>query len=256
MKLKQLVRMVCVLSGMLLLLPENSSAQVVNIENKRIYDDTAGWSGSVSGTFSAMQTRDLLLGFNFKPLVQYKTRKHYYLLIGDMTYSKGEEVYANSAMAHFRYAYRLRNSAWKWESYAQVQYNELLNQRLRALAGTGLRWKFYDNKTAKYFFGSSVFYEYEEVRPDDQINQGLRWSNYLSWLMNKEHFSFSAATYYQPLFANFKDFRISGQYTLLFKFVKRTDFKFEVTAFYDSYPAENVRNFVFNATFGVQLRLG
>jgi len=256
MKLSRLFKIVFLLSAMLLMGTTDSAAQVVNIENKRIYDDTSGWSGSVSGTFSAMQTRDLLVGFNFKPLVQYKTRKHYYLLLGDATYSKGEEVYANSAMTHFRYAYRLKNSAWKWESYAQVQYNELLNQRLRALAGTGLRWKFFDNKKAKYFFGSSFFYEYEEVRPNDQVQQGVRWSNYLSWLISREHFNFSAATYYQPLLANFRDFRISGQYTLLFKFLKRTDFKFELTAFYDSYPAESVRNFVFNATFGVHIRLG
>lgn len=49
----------------------------------------------------------------------------------------------------------INNSAWKWESYAQIQYNQLLNQRLRALGGTGLRWKFIDTNNVRFFAGSS-----------------------------------------------------------------------------------------------------
>jgi hypothetical protein len=45
------------------------AAQVVNIENKRIYDDTLGWSGTVDASFSAQQTRDLLFSLNFRTLV-------------------------------------------------------------------------------------------------------------------------------------------------------------------------------------------
>src|SRR5574343_603890 len=84
-------------------------SQVVNIENKRIYDDTAGWSGALDAGFSAVQNKDLLLNANFRPRVQYKTPKHYYLFLTDWYYSKGaDRVYANTGMAHFRYAYRLQ----------------------------------------------------------------------------------------------------------------------------------------------------
>lgn len=233
-----------------------ASAQVVNIENKRIYDDTAGWSGSLEGSFSAQQTRDLLYTLNFKTLVQYKTRKHYFLLLNDLSYSAGDVVYANSGMSHFRYAYRIKNGPWKWESYAQVQYNQLLLQKLRTLAGTGLRWKFYDKNNVRFFAGSSFFYEYEEIQPHIEFNNAVRWSNYLSWFINKPTYAFTAATYFQPNVQNFKDFRLSGQYTFLFKLRKKVDFKVEFTNFYDSRPPLTVRNFVFSSTFGFVVRLG
>lgn len=236
---------------------QQALGQVVNIENKRIYDDTSGWSGTVEASFSAQQTKDLLYAINFKHLVQYKTRKHYYLVMSDLRYSGGNIVYANSGMAHARYAYRLNNGPWKWESYSQVQYNQLLLQKLRTLVGSGLRWKFYDKKESKFFAGSSVFFEYEEIQeePNDVFNRTFRWSNYLSWFINRPNYAFTAATYYQPSLTDFNDYRISGQYTYLFKFKKRVDFKFELTGFYDSKPPRNVRDFTFSSTFGIVLRL-
>lgn len=231
-------------------------AQVVNIENKRIYDDTSGWSGTVDGSFSAQQTRDLLFSLNFRTLAQYKTRKHFYLLLNDFGYSAGDVVYSNRAMSHFRYAYRIKNGPWKWESYFQVQYNQLLLQKSRTLVGTGLRWKFSDTKTSKFFAGTSFFYEYEEIQTHTEFNNAVRWSNYLSWFINKPTYSFTAATYFQPNVIDIADWRFSGQYTFLFKLNKKIDFKVEFTNFYDSKPPQTVRKWVFSSTFGFVLRLG
>ena len=36
------------------------NAQIVNIENKRIYDDSSGISGSIAANFSAIRNQDLL----------------------------------------------------------------------------------------------------------------------------------------------------------------------------------------------------
>lgn len=235
-----------------------AEAQVVNIENKRIYDDTAGWSGSLDGGFSAVQNNQLLYTLNFRPKIQYKTRKHYYLLLSDLVYTKGKEnVYANSGMSHFRYAYRLFNSPWKWESYTQVQYNQLLDQKVRALAGTGIRWKFIDTNNVRFFAGTSTFFEYEELQKSAQINRGVRWSNYLSWFITtKSGISFTAATYFQPMWSNFKDFRIAGQYSLGFHLLKRVDLRMEYNLFYDTYPPPNVRSLVFSTSAGFHIKLG
>lgn len=233
-----------------------SFTQVVNIENKRIYDDTSGWSGVVDASFSAQQTRDLLLSLNFRTLAQYKTRKHFFLLLNDFGYSKGDVVYANRGMSHFRYAYRIKNSPWKWESYLQIQYNQLLLQRDRSLAGTGLRWKIYDNKQIRFFAGSSFFFEYEEIQPYTEFNRDVRWSNYISWFINKPTYAFTAVTYYQANILNFKDYRLSGQYTFLFKLKKNLDFKFEFSNNFDSKPPQTVRKWIFSSTFGIVLKLG
>lgn len=243
----------------------DSFSQVVNIENRRIYDDTSGFSGAVDAAFSAVQNKNLLLSGSFRPRVQYKSKKHYYLFLTDWVYTKGSnQVYANSGMIHFRYAYRLKSfkdslkkSPWKWESYAQIQYNQLLDQRLRALGGTGLRVKFYDKKGYRFFAGSSAFYEYEDIRTSGIINDGIRWSNYLSWFIDpKTNFTFSAATYFQPLITDFSDFRFMGQYALTFHLFKRVDFRVEFTNFYDSKPPEGIRNWVFNSSLGIRIRLG
>ncbi len=231
-------------------------AQVVNIENKRIYDDTSGWSGTVDASFSAQQTRDLLFSLNFRTLAQYKTRKHFFLLLNDFGYSKGDVVYANRGMSHFRYAYRIKNGPWKWESYFQIQYNQLLLQRNRSLAGTGLRWKIYDNNQIRFFTGSSFFFEYEEIQPYTEFNHGVRWSNYLSWFINKPTYAFTAVTYYQANVQDFKDYRLSGQYTFLFKLKKNLDFKFEFSNNFDSKPPQTVRKWIFSSTFGIVLKLG
>ena len=243
---------------LLLILPLITHSQVVNIENKRIYDDTAGWSGALDGGFSAVQNDKLFYSYGFRPRVQYKTRKHYYLLLCDLSYTRGEgQTYANSGMSHFRYAYRLFNSPWKWESYAQVQYNQLLNQKVRALTGTGLRWKFLDKNGVRFFAGTSTFYEYEELQTDDVINRGFRWSNYLSWFIDtKKGWAFTAATYVQPLWSNFKDYRVLGQYTISFHVLKRVDLRMEYNFFYDSRPPVNIRKMVFSSSAGFHIKLG
>ncbi len=241
-----------------------SYGQIVNIENRRIYDDTAGWSGAFDAGFSFIQNKSSLVNASFRPRVQYKTMKHYYLFLTDWNYSKGNnQVFSNGGMIHFRYAYRLglkkstKKSPWKWETFTQIQYNQLLDQRVRTLIGTGLRLKVLDKKGYRVFAGSSTFYEYEEILSSSLINRDYRWSNYLSWYINpKTNFSFTAVNYYQPLWNNFKDFRYMGQYSIYFSLIKRLDFRFEINSIYDSNPPINVNNWIMSSSFGVRVKLG
>ncbi|MGV3630626.1 MAG: DUF481 domain-containing protein [Bacteroidota bacterium] len=229
-----------VLSFCFLLSVQFVSGQIVNIENKRIYEDTSGWSGAIDATFSFLRNKDFLYNLNAKSRVQYKTRKHYVFLLSDFFYSGGEKVYANYGMGHLRYAYRIKNSGWKWESYTQVQYNQLLNQKLRALAGTGIRWKITGKPKFRSFIGTSVFFEYEEIQPNNEFHRDFRSSSYFSWFMDFKHFSCSGTTYYQPLLHEIRDYRFSGQYAFNTQIVKNLRFKTELNVFYDSRPPEGV----------------
>jgi hypothetical protein len=232
--------------------------QIVNIESRRIYEDTSGWSGSLDGNFSVTQNGDMLFSTGLRPRVQYKTRKNYFFLLSDVMYTASKaNTYSNQGMSHFRYARRIKNGPWKWESFTQVQYNQLLNQRIRFLVGTGLRWKFIDTNQIRFFAGSSTFYEYEELTVDGVINQNFRWSNYLSWFIyTKTGFSFTGITYYQPRWDKFNDYRFSGQYSVSQAINKRLDLRIEASIFYDAAPPTNVRSTVFNSTAGFRLRLG
>lgn len=234
-----------------------ASSQVVNIENKRIYDDTSGASGSIDASFSAMKTKDLLVNIFFRPRIQYKTIKHYYLIITDLMYSRGgDRVYSNSGLVHFQYAYRLKGPL-KWENYFQTQYNHLLNQQSKIIIGSGLRLKCYDSKGYKFFTGISAFIEREELINSQIIQNDARLSNYISWYFDpKKHYFFSGVLYLQPSFQDFSDLRIMGQYSLNFHFTKRTDFKVEFTHFYDSRPSLGVVKSTFNSSFGIRMKLG
>ncbi len=254
-------KLIVVLS-LLLFLQNASWSQVVNIENRRIYDDTSGISGSISASFSAMRNKDLLISSTIRPLIQYKTPKHYYLLLGDWSYSKSSNnTYSNAGMLHFRYAYRIgflqkkQKNPWKWESYTQVQYNQLLRQKMRALLGTGLRWKMVDNKIVRVFIGTSVFYEHE-ILLNDAVNKNFRSSTYLSWFFNwKGKWSFSGTNYFQPRLDLFNDNRFMGQYAITYKLRKNIGLRWDANVFYDSRPADNVINTVYNTTFGIQIGL-
>jgi hypothetical protein len=248
----------------LLLVFSNSFSQIVNIENRRIYDDTAGWSGAFDAGFSLIQNKFTLVNASIRPRVQYKTTNHYYLFLTDWNYAKGNnQVFSNGGMIHFRYAYRLnwkkstQKSPWKWESFTQIQYNQLLDQRVRKLVGTGLRLKVVDKKGCRIFAGTSTFFEYEEIQSSKLINRDYRSSNYLSWYINpKPTFSFTAVNYFQPLWQDFKDFRYMGQYTIYFSVIKRLDFRFEINTIYDSNPPVNIDNWIMSSNFGVRLKLG
>lgn len=230
--------------------------QIVNIENRRNFDDTSGWYGNLDASFSFVQNQNFLYQLNYRGKIQYKNKKHYFLFLQDFVYSGGKTVYSNSGMGHFRYAYRIGQSSWKWESYAQSQYNRVLQQRIRSLLGTGIRWKFLDKNKSTAFVGSSVFFEYEELQPFVVYNSGLRWSSYLSWFLKYKELYFSGTTYFQPLLADFNDFRFAGQYALyspLHKFVKlKTEFNY----FYDSRPPVGVRTTVFSLLLGVSVEFG
>jgi len=251
-----------ILVGLVCFILFSVNSQIVNIENKRIYDDSSGISGSISANFSAIRNQDLLLNAGFKPLVQYKTPLHYFLLYSDWNYSKGaNNTFSNAGMIHFRYAYRLniidrnhKKSPWKLESFTQVQYNQLLRQKLRALGGGGIRWKIFDIKGNRSFLGSSLFYEYEELLTSEVIKQ-VRWSNYWSWFINVNNITFTGVNYYQPSINDLNDTRFMGQYTIGYRLKRNISLRADFMIFYDSRPAQNVKNTVFNSSFGLQIGL-
>ncbi|MEN9304162.1 MAG: hypothetical protein RL264_2591 [Bacteroidota bacterium] len=257
------------LSFLLFLLGLNLSAysQVVNIENSRIYDDTAGISGRIFGSFSAINNKDLLISTAIRPLIQYKTKMHYYLLIGDWTLSKsfantGNSTYSNAGMIHFRYAYRLKflapkspKSPWKWESYTQIQYNQLLRQKMRYLFGTGLRLKVYEKGNTRSFAGLSAFYEREEFLDNSYLTD-VRLSAYWSWFLNLNNkWILTGTNYYQPRIDDFNDTRFMGQYNLQYRWKSNISFRLDGNIFYNSRPAPTVRTTIYNATLGVQIGL-
>lgn len=273
-------------------------SQVVNIENRRLGDGTYGFSGAMNLNFAAQKQKDVLLTFGFRPMIQYKFNskkycqttqidsitvdstdkkhvikrpsnyKHLIFLMNDLTYTGAKGVtYANFGMMHLRYAYRIKESAWEWESYTQIQYNQLLLQKLRYLLGTGLRVRIFDVKTKnktydkqqiRMFGGTSLFYEYEEIKYTNRpigYDNALRWSSYVSTYLNFKHFELTSTTYMQPNILNFKDVKFSGEYSVLLRVTEPFSVRFTFNHYLDTKPPETVQRGTFYFGVGFTYKL-
>lgn len=272
----------------------NVYSQVVNIENRRVNDGTYGFSGALNLSLSAQKQKDPLYTFQFKPIIQYKfggksdfkyqkdaikdslnqvarkpdRNKHMLLLINDLQYTGAKgKTYANFGLMHLRYAYRIKNSGWKWESYGQIQYNQLLLQKIRTIFGTGVRAKLldlkakeggYENRAIRLFLGTSFFYEYEEIRYNDRPMEYLnavRWSTYLSSYFNFKFVEFSFTFYIQPNVEVFKDYRVLGDYSVLFRINEPFSIRIAYNHFYDSRPPVTVTSSIYNFSLGFVYKL-
>jgi len=133
-----------------------SYSQVVNIESQRIHTDTTGFDGSVEAGFSINQNNTLLVSATAGSHVQYKTKKDLFMLIGNWRFTNGgNQRFVNDGMLHFRYNHKF-NKWLRVEAFTQVQYNELLDLRLRYLVGMGPRFKIVDEKKNEHVHRYSV----------------------------------------------------------------------------------------------------
>lgn len=234
----------------LVILP--AGAQIVNIESKRLNNDTTGFDGQLEASVDLSQNNTFLFSANTKAQVQYKWKKDLILVLGDWRFSTGEGVrFMNDGMGHLRYNHKFLK--WlRWEVFTQVQYNELLNVKLRFLAGTGPRFKLTPWEKYKLYAGTLYMFEYENVAVDDTLHLDHRMSAYLSWNLDPTgSFSFTGTTYYQPLFKDWADFRLAGMYSLRFKIIKRLMFKVDFNFLYDTRPPSNVSPVVYGMKTGV-----
>src|SRR5688572_3893659 len=126
---------------LIVLFPIRILSQIVNIESQRIHSDTTGWDGTLEAGFSVNQNNSLLVSATTNAHVQYKTKKDVYMVLGNWRFTNGgTSRFVNDGMGHFRYNHKFTN--WlRLEAFTQLQYNELLNLRLRYLVGMGPRFK-------------------------------------------------------------------------------------------------------------------
>ena len=233
-----------------------SFSQIVNIESQRIHTDTTGFDGTLEGGFSVNQNNTLLVSATATAHAQYKTKKDLYMLVGNWRFTNGgASRFVNDGMAHFRYNHKFLD--WlSVEAFGQVQYNQLLDLRLRTLVGFGPRFKILNKKWIHLYAATLYMFEYERQAISDTAEYNNRMSSYISWTIEPNpHFSFIATTYYQPKLTDWADFRISGNYALKFKVFKRFAFKVEFNFLYDSAPPPNITKFVFNGTTGIVFNL-
>lgn len=227
-------------------------SQILNVESLRKVTDTSGWSGAMNLNLELKRNTNDFVNLGSNIHIQYKMNKHLILFKNDVSFEKIEdENFDNSLVSHLRYNYRF-HSRIAWEAFTQGQYNKINLIRFRGLTGTGPRFKLTNSENYKFYLGSLVMYEYEEV--DDgvtPIQRDLRNSSYLSFsLYPSERVSFVSTTYYQPKFSAFSDYRISSQSSFLVSVFKNFALQINYLFTYDAFPAVGIPKSQYNFNMG------
>lgn len=220
----------------LLLLPFFGYAQLVNIETKRIENDSSQFVLEAEFAFNHSNNDGVSVNqINGTLTTQWKSKnfKRTYLFLGNYKLIDANEGnLQNSWFLHARFNYKLLPKL-SMEAFIQGQYNQLLVVEQRNLVGTGLRFNWVNKENFTGYIGNSYMYEVEYSDKAQTTEYNHRNSTYfsLSYLSKNKTFSITNTVYYQPLYKNFKDYRILDQFKLDIPLAKW----FKVFMVYDYY---------------------
>lgn len=207
-------------------------AQIVNIEDQRKGFDSVGWYGQIDLGGSLTRANNQVITLNGALRIDRKGRRQSLLGLADyrLVQVSGDNA-LNAGFGHLRYAYYLSDH-WRWETFAQVQYNEQIRLQLRTLFGSGPRLKLLSFDRNRVYIGALYMYEYDEVAEGEIIYRSHRLSSYLSFnIYAWEHLAISNTTYYQPILPDFRQPRLSSITSVSLKLTDRLSFntKYSIT---------------------------
>jgi len=236
-----------------LLVSFTSQSQIINTESLRMVTDTSGWSGSIGLNVGFAKNVKELFKIKNKIHVQYKNPKHLILFMNNIGFDRADGAdFVNKGAQHLRYNYRFHPKI-SWETFVQNQYNAISKIDYRRLAGTGFRYKLSKWEKYKAYIGSLAMYEHEKTTEVPVVtHKDWRNSSYLSFSFYfTKNISLVSTTYYQPLFEDFKDYRISHQSALALKILKNLSFKTAFNFTYDAFPVIGIPNKEYELTNGL-----
>src|SRR5690606_41199756 len=191
--------------GIFILLPGYLSAQLVNIEAKRMQTDSVRFA--FNGDFSFNHTNNdgnQVNQIDAAITTQLKSKdlhKIWFLLGNYRLIDTGAENLQNAWFLHGRFNYKFEQfPAWRIESFIQGQFNQLLVVQQRNLIGAGLRVKWMDKENFTGYAGNSYMYEIEYSDRAGTTNYNHRNSTYLtldrkSTRLNSSHVKISYAVF-------------------------------------------------------------
>jgi hypothetical protein len=243
-----------------LLFPALLSAQLVNIESKRMQTDSVRFALNADFSFShtnndgsQVNQVDAALTTQLK---SKDLRKIYFLLGNYKLIDSGERNLENAWFLHGRFNYKLSELV-RLESFIQGQYNQLLIVEQRNLIGAGLRVKWVDKERFNGYVGNSYMYEVEYSDRAGTTNYNHRNSTYLtlSYTAKSEKFSVTNTVYYQPLYRDLGDYRILEQFRLNLPLSKWLRVFTLYNYYFDSKTPLNSKEYTSNLNLGIGINI-
>jgi hypothetical protein len=228
--------------------------QVVNIEKIRKDPETKGFHGLFEMSFNAIQSEDDIIQFKTSTSLGYIKNNSTFLFFNDIVLGKLNGAnFINNGFLHFRYNRQLVDNILTGESFVQFQYNSVRKLGQRWLIGVGPRFTILERDSLKIFAGPLSMLEYE-LLTDNTGSTYFRMSSYVSFYIKlKNGISLNHMTYYQPVYSDFSDYRISTETQFVFQITTKFSVKTVFVLSYDSRPPEGIRNRFFNLENGIAL---
>lgn len=244
------------------LIPGLLSAQLVNIEARRMQTDSVRFT--LNGDFSFNHTNNdgnQVNQIDAAITTQLKSkdlRKIYFLLGNYRLIDTGAENLQNAWFLHGRFNYKFEQlPILRFESFIQGQYNQLLVVEQRNLIGAGLRVKWMDEERFTGYAGNSYMYEVEISGRAGTTRYNHRNSTYLtlSYAAESKKFSVTNTVYFQPLYSNLSDYRILEQFRLDIPLSAWFSVFTVYNYYFDSNTPLNTNEYTSNLNFGAGIRL-
>ena len=234
--------------------------QLVNIESQRMQTDSVRFALSADFGFShANNDGSSINQIDGSLTSQFKSKdlKKIYFLTGNYKLiDSDKENLQNSWFLHARFNYKFTNF-WRFETFIQSQFNELLEIQQRSLAGAGVRIKLFGQKEFTAYLGNSYMYEIEKNIDENVSYYNHRNNSYLTLIYTPktERFSISNTVYYQPLYENFKDYRLLEQFKLNVPLSKVFKIFGLFNYYFDSLTPLGNKEYSSNINFGLGITL-
>jgi hypothetical protein len=246
-----------ILGGAAFILSASVCAQVLNIEQERIHTDTTGWSGNGRASVDLVQNQQQSLSVGARTHLQHKSLRTLALLVTDYSLIRaGGSDFTNAGIAHLRFNRKLSERITA-EAFVQAQSNKVLRVRFRGLAGAGLRAAVVKAERFRLYAAALPMLEVEELEGASSSVLDGRLSAYGSWTWKAaDPVTVVQTTYFQPLFRDAGDFRISSQTDFVFRVSGRFSIVFSMNVASDSRPPAGVARDVYSVRNSFSLDFG
>lgn len=248
-----------VIALLLVLVAAEARAQIVNVQGQLAKaPDKDGVTGQLEGKLDWREGNNPLFQIGGIGAVLLRRGKLLGLALvkGEYGESRGVDL-SRKTFEHVRARYTL-DCRWKWEAFAQHEFDRFRRLSVRAIAGTGPALQIVNDKRFALLAGAAYLFEYEQLdhRPDtsDAGEQTIfhRASFYLTGLEKVgDQVSIVETVYAQPRLGDPSDIRVLGELSVATKLSKRIALTDGITLAYDRTPPDGIKRLDTQITFGV-----
>jgi len=147
------------------------TGQILRLDKNHLESDSAGYLALAAEASFSLDNRSVSPSEKLvytrlysKADLLYVSNRHAYILINSIEYqSSSNATPFSTGFTHFRVNFRRQHKV-SYETYAQLQYDEVRRMQLRTLAGGGVRFTAIDEEGFDVHLGSGLMYEIEKWR--------------------------------------------------------------------------------------------